>query len=99
MVRGRFNSHHILRLRQISNLHGFTGVASAGVAIEGCELGSILDDLAGDNVGQIMGQQQPDLQEEEDLQNEQEEEEEEEQLNNDLLVILTVSMDSVSLTQ
>ena len=94
MVRGRFNSHHIIRLRQISNLHGFTGTASVGVAIESRELGPILDGLAGDDVGQ-MDQQEA----EEDLQNEQEEEEEEEQLNNDLLAILTVSMDSMSLTR
>lgn len=89
MVRGRFNSHHIRRLRQISRLHGFTGIASVGVALEACP--AVNGDV------DIEYEETSGSQEEQDLQEEQEEEEEEEQLNDDIIDILTVSMDRVAL--
>jgi hypothetical protein len=95
MRRGRFNSHHIRRIRQIAVLEGFTGIASVGVALDAVNAG--VDAAAGGDVehgdddievtGELL-----------DLQEEQEGQEEEEQLDNDLLDILCVSMDHVILT-
>jgi len=100
MVRGRFNSLHIRRLRQIASLPGFTGTASAGAAFEAYEPGPAVDDGEADaeqNVGDgndnTLG-----TQEERDLQEEEEEAEEEEELNNDLMDILTVAVDGMSLS-
>ena len=97
--RGRFNSLHICRIRQIANLSGFTGSASVGVALEtvdgaaaehivGPEDGAAAEHIVGPEDGDIPGSQ-----EQLDLQEEQEAEEEQEQLDNDLLDILTISMD------
>ena len=94
MVRARFNSHHIRRIRKIASLPGFTGMASVGIALETLDDGITWvaeeinwhegDDLAGN-------------QELLDLQSEQEGQEEQEQMDNDILDILTVSMDAFHL--
>ena len=99
MVWGRCNSHHIRRLRQITALPGFTGMASVGVALETHETDHTVDGFAGVDIEQShrndnADQQQLDLQSQENLQKEQEEEE---QLNNDIIDILTISMDHASL--
>jgi hypothetical protein len=94
MVRGRFNSHHIRRLRQIATLRGFTGTASVGVALEALDTliqaPTVRDDtLRDDDIltsGELL-----------ELQEEQEQEEQEEQLDIDLLDILNVSMDPIHL--
>jgi hypothetical protein len=39
MHRGRFNSHHIRRIRQIAALEGFTGIASVRVALDAVNAG------------------------------------------------------------
>jgi hypothetical protein len=105
MVRGRFNSHHICRLREIADLPGFTGTASVGVALEAFELGPATDGTMESNVerakNDMSGSQEQveDSQEQLDLQEEEEEEEEEEALNNDLVDILTVTMDRISMNK
>ena len=91
MVRGRFNSHHIRRLRQIAVLHGFTGTASVGVALEVPDIPiqapAARDDTLKDR----------DMLASEELLELQEEQEQEEQLDNDILDILNVSMDRMRL--
>lgn len=94
MIRGRFNSHHIHRLRQIATLRGFTGSASVGVALEAPDT-SIQAPAVRDE-----GLRDDDMlasEELRELQEEQEQEEQEEQLDIDLLDILSVSMDRMQL--
>jgi hypothetical protein len=81
MIRGRFNSHHICQLREMASLVGFTGDASVGVALTEQE--------AHNDIGSS--------QELWDLQAEEEELEHEEQMNNDLLDILTISTDHLTI--
>jgi hypothetical protein len=94
MVRGRFNSHHIRRLRQIAALDGFTGTASVGVALEALDIPiqapAMMDDTLRDD-GMLASKELLELQEE------QEQEELQEELDIDLLDILKVSMDRVHL--
>ena len=93
MVRGRFNSHHIRRIRQIAGLLRFTGTASVGISVD--VVGDGVEAPTEQNVGQI---DEEDGQEFTDLQEDQEDQEEEEQLDNDILDILTVAMDNTQLS-
>ena len=93
MVRARFNSHHIRRIRQIARLIGFTGIASVGISIDAVDGGS--EAPAEQNVGHE--DEVEESQELIDLQEDQEDQEEEEELDNDILDILSVAMDNVQL--
>jgi hypothetical protein len=99
LVRGRFNSHHIRRLKQIADLSGFTGKASVGVALDALEpnraVGGVVGVVEAEERSHRIVSSRDLQEEEEELLNEQEEVEEQEQLNNDLVDILTVSMDRV----
>jgi hypothetical protein len=88
MVRGRFNSYHIRRIRKIANLSGFTGMASVGIALEPLDGGIKA-------AAEVDWPREDDLPSSQELLDLQEEEEEEEQRDNDVLDILVVSMDSV----
>lgn len=96
MVRGRFNTHHIRRIRQIARLTGFTGTASVGVAV--VSMGGGIEAAVEQNNGHG-GDDAAGSRELLDLQEEQEETEEEEELERDIIDILTVSMDHVQLRQ
>ena len=96
MIHGQFNSHHICRLRQIAALHGFTGMALVGVALEAVdtpiEAPAVWNDkLRADDM--LASQELLELQEE------QEQDEQDEQLDIDILDILAVSMDHIQLNQ
>ena len=69
MVCGRFNSYHIRCIRQVVALHGFTGEASIGVALE--PMGGGTEGTSEQDVGYGMddtvdSQELPELQEEQE---------------------------------
>ena len=93
MVRAQFNSHHILRIRKIASLAGFTGVASVGVALEALNDGipEVAEEINWDEVDDSAGNRE--------LLDLQAEQEEQEDMDNDILDILTVSMDAIHVKQ
>lgn len=98
MVRGRFNSHHICRIKEIAALTGFTGLASVGEALEAPWLCPVAAGDAEADVEENVGHEDVNTsthKEREDLQDKQEGEEEEEQMNEDVIDILTLTMDRI----
>lgn len=96
MIRGRFHAHHVRQLLEIQKLPAFTGTILPGISLEAPMPAAIINSPADI---QAEGSEPPEASQEiRDLEEEEEDEEADVEAERDMLDILTVTLDAVSLT-